>query len=316
MRSSKLLSRPGFTLVELLVVIGIIALLISILLPALNRARQQAQMIKCESNERQIFAYVMMYVQDNKGVYPVPPTVLDTGPYGSGGTNYPVAFYMSGVNLPGVAVYQENSGGRNSQIAEGTLVPYFTNPQAMQAVFQCPADMDSLGSTNLSGVTGAGGMLVNRNFTYSFNGMMCWDPGAYNFHGQQKSTANPPYEFPYIARKPSQVTRSANKILIFEEQQPNDALCDLFSVGTGSSTNPYPFGAPSVSDFPTDRHLGGSSYLPPTTSLASSSWLAPQGYGSYCFCDGHVEEATPYDIYAHTSWSGQNLPEWFNWYTP
>jgi prepilin-type processing-associated H-X9-DG protein/prepilin-type N-terminal cleavage/methylation domain-containing protein len=62
--------QKGFTLVELLVVIGIISVLIAMLLPALNKARQAAKSVACMSNERQIGLAVMMYVNDNRGWLP------------------------------------------------------------------------------------------------------------------------------------------------------------------------------------------------------------------------------------------------------
>jgi prepilin-type processing-associated H-X9-DG protein len=66
----------AFTLVELLVVIGIIGLLVAILLPALGKARDQAQTIKCLSNCRQLGLAFNMYANEHHGYLPYPTTSL------------------------------------------------------------------------------------------------------------------------------------------------------------------------------------------------------------------------------------------------
>jgi prepilin-type N-terminal cleavage/methylation domain-containing protein len=69
--------REAFTLVELLVVIGIIALLISALLPALNKARQAANLIDCQARLRSMGQALQMYTVANKGYVPWSVVVND-----------------------------------------------------------------------------------------------------------------------------------------------------------------------------------------------------------------------------------------------
>lgn len=77
----------GFTLVELLVVIGIIAILVSMLLPALQRARDAVRTVACLSNHRQMVTVLLMYTSENRGSFP----------FGSECTNAaPGAFCSSG----------------------------------------------------------------------------------------------------------------------------------------------------------------------------------------------------------------------------
>jgi prepilin-type N-terminal cleavage/methylation domain-containing protein len=84
LRRRKHTAGDGFTLVELLVVVGIISLLIAMLLPALTTARESANRIKCSSNLRSLGQFVFLFAQDHNGRV---PESQDTPYAGAGGWN-------------------------------------------------------------------------------------------------------------------------------------------------------------------------------------------------------------------------------------
>jgi len=116
--------RFGFTLVELLVVIGIIAVLISMLLPALNRAREQARSTKCLSNVRQLAIATIQYCNSNKGVFPLQGS-------SGGGANW-IAWDQ---------VPNEDNIADPSYIDNSALQPYLgPRADALKAVLRCESD--------------------------------------------------------------------------------------------------------------------------------------------------------------------------------
>ena len=97
-RFCKRTRNQAFTLVELLVVIGIIAVLIGILLPALNRARRHANQLKCAANMKQIATGLLNYINSNRGTLP-PAMVVATSKDGGANSDltnpYPDGWFWS-----------------------------------------------------------------------------------------------------------------------------------------------------------------------------------------------------------------------------
>ncbi len=145
--------RGGFTLIELLVVIAILAILASLLLPALARARSKAQAIVCLNNLKQLQLAWIIYVEDSND------WLVPNNPPNYGGPNgKPFATWAKG------DIRYGNPDGTNIDyiigLHEGSLGPYVKTHK----IFKCPTDRSK--TTLLDGNS------YLRVRSYSMNGFM------------------------------------------------------------------------------------------------------------------------------------------------
>jgi prepilin-type N-terminal cleavage/methylation domain-containing protein/prepilin-type processing-associated H-X9-DG protein len=156
--------RKGFTLVELLVVIGIIAVLISILLPTLGNARRAAQTVACASNARQIAMAIKLFAQEHRGYM---PAVSDKDWAFQRDPTRSIWVYRSGTNPPVMLDWCSS------------LLPYlgvkgvewFPNAGEKSKVFLCPSDpaqsySGNYGTSSGGGPAGPGLVIYNNMVPY------------------------------------------------------------------------------------------------------------------------------------------------------
>ncbi len=139
--------KNGFTLIELLVVVAIIAILMAILLPALNKVRMQSRLVACLSNTRQIGLGMYQYAQDSNQYFPAP---IDAN-------NADLPWFVGGL------LGQDGEGGQHGINYMGAQF------QKTKTKFYCPASRGLMGNENSGGAATGYGYGMNVDLGGGFN---------------------------------------------------------------------------------------------------------------------------------------------------
>ncbi len=258
-------SPRAFTLVELLVVIGIIALLISILLPALGRARRQAVQVQCASNLHNIGIALLNYAQDNRQKFPQYYAVQgQTAPSTVNGGNW---------------LWDLEAGARDALMHYG----------APRTMLYCPRNADAMNVNGLfdysvTPTTPATGPLPDQYgfavLGYAFL-MTRADPSGYPNSEVNPTNLAPPYKWNYQSSLTVRNTAWPYPTVVSTPTQARAPLASqteiVFDPTISTGTNPATASFGNIQ--------GGYS-----TSHQSAHWYGglPLG-GNVLFMDGHGE---------------------------
>ena len=288
--------QAAFTLVELLVVIGIIAILISILLPALSRARESAKTVQCASNMRQIGIAMRMYVNENRGA--IPPGNDFAGPVdyesAAGGSSFSPHVDWSFFDLLWINNYvkqnprEQTPPPAGSNLRVGTYGVYCPS---ITSIFRCPSENR----------TYAGGFPWNFQYYY---GMNCEAAPTVDSAGNEATSRGPavaPYYGYFRIPRPGVKWNylKSNKILLAEVYQQEGTIFKAAGTDGISPKAAIPQGGVGV----TLRH--GS-----TRTLDVNG----QNGANYLFPDGHVEYSLEYHRARNSGGTPECNENWKKWW--
>jgi prepilin-type processing-associated H-X9-DG protein/prepilin-type N-terminal cleavage/methylation domain-containing protein len=269
----------GFTLVELLVVIGIIALLMALLLPVMAKARQAAQITSCASRQRQVLHSLMLFAQDHRGY--MPPAGLLNTPYAATLDGMPAAeterySFMSSLFIGHYwvepltnAVSRYVGDPRISNTPDVNQVGQFEQEsRSFIKYFLCPAHLQSPldeGMTDsLLYYNPAGGVLYYQRQSYIYNEwLLGWDDSNGRRSGNYRRV------------------RQASGVMVMADGLPGPMWRGAMGMGLFTVYNKMPSGAATLADALAGNSLAGD---PQCFDLTRH-----QGRVDIGFLDGHVE---------------------------